>query len=352
MIRVWYNHGYSQTRDALVLLRRPKGTDLFLIATHSNAMAAVFLEADMHEVEPVIAHHTPEGQPLYVDWCLDFCAQHGVDVFVVQRGRNAVARRHAEFEAAGVKLVLVADAETLDIIDDKARFYAACSQAGLPTPLVYDVNTLADFDQACMAIREEGHDVCIKPPYDIFGNGYWRLRDNVPLLHQLMNPHHREIQTAVVRQAFSEADVVPRLLVMQYLPGPEWSVDCLCRDGKLLTGVARRKSGSHQVLETDGAAMDLARVMAETFNLSHLANIQVRRAGPDDALPYVLEINPRMSGGCLYAEMAGLNLPHLQLLNALGRLPDQALPTPHSVAIAAVHGVVDLKASLVDVDYA
>ncbi|MEG2314148.1 ATP-grasp domain-containing protein, partial [Brevundimonas sp.] len=59
--------------------------------------------------------------------------------------------------------------------------------------------------------------------------------------------------------------------------------------------------------------------------------------------PLVLEVNPRMSGGCLYAELSGLNLPHLQLLNALDRLPPDQPKRRTTQMIGPIAGAVDLS---------
>lgn len=343
MIRIWYNHGYSQTRDALALLRRADAEGLALLATHANPLAPVFLTADVFAVEPDAPRTTMEQEAAYVDWCLNFARTHKVDVFVPQRARTAMARRADEFEALGVRLALAADADTLEMIDDKSRFYAAAAAAHLPTPVVHTVNSVEAFDQAVADVRGRGLDVCIKPPRGVFGNGYWRLKDDSSLFSQLMAPDDREIQSRVVRDAVHEMGAaMPPLLVMQYMPGDEWSVDCVCRDGELIDGVARRKMGATQTLEHDGPAFEIARQVARVFTLSNLVNIQFKSSAMDRDAPLVLEINPRMSGGCLYAELAGLNLPHLQLLNVMDCLP-ASRPERPSRRIGAIAGAVDLS---------
>lgn len=344
MIRIWYNHGYSQTRDALALLRRADSEGLVLLATHANPLAPVFLTADVFAVEPDAPRTTPEQEAAYVDWCLNFVRTHQVDVFVPQRARTAVARRLAEFAALGVRLVLAADPDTLEVIDDKSRFYAAAAAAHLPTPVVHTVNSAEAFDQAVADVRGRGLDVCIKPPRGVFGNGYWRLKDDDLLFSQLMAPDNREIQTRVVRDAVQEMGAaMPPLLVMQYMPGDEWSVDCVCREGELVEGVARRKMGATQTLEHDGPAIEMARQVARVFTLSNLVNIQFKSSSMDCDEPLVLEINPRMSGGCLYAELVGLNLPHLQLLNAMDRMPARLPERTGRRQIGTIAGAVDLS---------
>lgn len=344
MIRIWYNHGYSQTRDALIMLRRADPDGVVLVATHANALAPVFLVADIFAVEPGLPRTTAAQDDAYVDWCLAFAAANQIQLFVPQRGRSAIARRRADFNAAGVHLVLTADADTLDIINDKSQFYRAAAEAGLPTPVVATVHGVAEFDDAVADIRRRGFDACIKPPHGVFGAGYWRLKDDVPLFIQLMNPDQRELQTHVVREAVAAMGAdMPPLLVMQYMPGDEWSIDCVCRDGELVDGIARRKQGSAQILEHDGIALYLARQVAKTFQLSNLINIQLKSSSTTEDAPLVLEINPRMSGGCLYAELSGLNLPHLQLLNALDRLPPAQSERRTTRMIGPIAGAVDLS---------
>ncbi|MFC5373363.1 ATP-grasp domain-containing protein [uncultured Brevundimonas sp.] len=344
MIRIWYNHGYSQTRDALVMLRRADPDGVVLVATHANALAPVFLVADIFAVEPGLPRTTAAQDDAYVDWCLAFATANQIQLFVPQRGRSAIARRRADFTAAGVHLVLTADADTLDIIDDKSQFYRAAAEAGLPTPVVATVHGVAEFDDAVADIRRRGFDACIKPPHGVFGAGYWRLKDDAPLFSQLMNPDQRELQTHVVREAVAAMGAdMPPLLVMQYMPGDEWSIDCVCRDGELVDGIARRKQGSAQILEHDGVALYLARQVAKTFQLSNLINIQFKSSSTTEDTPLVLEVNPRMSGGCLYAELSGLNLPHLQLLNALDRLPPDQSERRTTRMIGPIAGAVDLS---------
>lgn len=340
MIRIWYNHGYSQTRDALALLKQADHVGLVLVATHASILAPVFLAADEYAVEPELGGDADQ----YVDWCLSFAVDRAIAVFVPQRGRSAIARRIGDFAAQGVRVLLAADADMLEVIDDKARLYQVAAAAGLPTPIAVAVRSLPAFDHALSSILEQGLEACIKPPRGVFGAGYWRLRDDVSLFEQLMDPDAREMQTQIVRQALGESGPdTPPLLVMQYLPGQEWSVDCICRDGRLIQGIARRKTGSTQVLETRGPAMTMAARVAEVFSLSNLVNIQLKSSLSEEDVPHLLEINPRMSGGCLYAHLGGLNLPHLQLLNALDRLPD-TLPSEVSEerVIGAIAGAVDL----------
>lgn len=341
-MRVWYNHGFSQTRDAFALIREAM-PEAFLIATHGRETAPVLQIADHADggVDQIV--ETDEGRLAYLDWCLDFARRHRVDVFVAQRARIFLARHAAAFAAIGTKLVVAADAGTLEAIEDKGSFYERCAAAGLPTPLTIPFHGEAEFQAAHRAIFDAGHSTCVKPRHGVFASGYYRLVENMPLFKSLMRIDDRVLDRNVFVTALRTNPEPSAMLAMQHLPGREWSVDCVCDQGEIIAAVSRSKHGYSQVIEGDGPAMDLARQVARLFDLSNLVNIQLKSSRKDRDVPHVLEINTRMSGGCAYAALAGVNLPYIQLLLATGRLDRSALPTPRRVLGASINQVIDIS---------
>jgi hypothetical protein len=117
-------------------------------------------------------------------------------------------------------------------------------------------------------------------------------------------------------------------MVMRYLEGNERSVDCLADHGKLLRHVIRRKSGlpgGAQILEEHTEISAMAKRLTSLFRLNGLYNIQFRESG---GIPYLLEINPRMSGGIHYTTPSGLNLPYWGVSHALGLCAEEEIPFP------------------------
>lgn len=336
-LRVWYNAGYSETGNAIALVN---GSGQFTtIASHSRQTSPMLVAADHADIEPSFDRSTPAGADAYTDWCLDFVVANRVQLFVVQRGRSAIARRLGEFAQAGCKALVTADADTLETIENKAQFYRICAAAGLPTPLAISVQDAAGFDAAHAVITGAGHAACIKPPRGVFGSGYFKLDDTRPAFDRLMSIDDRVLPTWLVRAAIAERGSIPDLLVMQHLPGTEWSVDCLCDQGRILAGFVRAKSANSQAISHDEALMALAGAVAAQFNLSNVVNIQFKSATPGTGSPHVLEINPRMSGGCAAGALAGINLPVLQLLHAAGR----ALPARRADAVMVTSASAMIK---------
>lgn len=330
MRTIWFNQGYSSVRDALAMIRAgaaESGVMVRLIASHRDAGAPAMAEADLAIVEPVIDRESRD----YMDWCVSVCADHDVDLFVVQSGRAALALWREAFATIGTRMSIPGDAATLRLIDDKAAFCPAALAADLPMPWTREIATADEFDAALAALDALGLEPCVKPPEGVFGAGFWRLDTSHDLFAGLMNPHAHRIAPAAIRAALATAEA-PRLLVLEHLPGEEMSIDCVARHGKALALVGRRKLGRVQRLEVEGPAIDIARRAVAAFGLSGLINIQVRAAAGEDDLR-LLEINSRMSGGCFHTIHAGINLPWLDVGSALGEIADDDIPVPQGGAL-------------------
>jgi biotin carboxylase len=329
MPTIWYNQGYSVVRDAIQLVREGAEaagvSDLRLLASHADFQANVLEEADLGFLEPAGLRGDEEGDAAYAAWCADRCRELGVDLFIVQGGQSAIATHRHLFPDA-TRVVLPATAERLAQIHDKGVFHQIATQAGIPMAWSMTVGNARDFDAALQQLEARGLAPCIKPREGVFGAGFWRLDERYDLLEALMGGDRRRVSAAVMRDAIAAADRPVRLLAMEYLPGPEWSLDCICDEGRLVVGVARRKRGRVQELETEGPIFAMAEAAIATFALSGQINVQFKAADEDGGDPRLLEINPRMSGGMARTRFAGVNLPWRHVALLLGLEPPAEQP--------------------------
>lgn len=339
--KIWFNRGLSTVRDALSMIAGDRLPGLSLLASHVDPLSPVLAAADDGFLEPVCDTATPEGAASYLAFCLETCRARRVDFFLVQGQSRLMADRGAEFAAIGTRLVVSGDSVTLGLLRDKARFAEAAAGLGLPVPETIEIRGPEAFDAAVARLRAEGREACVKPPAGVFGAGFWRLAET-GLLGCLLDPDARRMPAATLRAALAETPD-RRLLVMEYLAGTEWSVDCLCAGGETLAAIARRKLGGVQRIETVGPVLDLAARAVAAFGLSGIVNVQFRAiSGETD--PRLLEINPRMSGGLIYTRASGLNLPWWQVALLTGARRPEEMPRPRPALVAPVTGCVTLAA--------
>jgi carbamoylphosphate synthase large subunit len=331
---IWFNQGYSSVRDALVMIREEAGGKVRLLASHRDPHAPVMHVADDVLIEPSINRSSPEGEAAYLNFCLETCASKKVNMFVVQSGRAFLAAHVEAFAKVGTKLLVPADREKQSLIDDKARFYDAAIAANIPMPWTREIKDHDSYDAAIAELDRLGLAICVKPPQGVFGGGFWKLKPERGLFDTLMNPDGHEVAQEVMRSAIMAAQN-KRLLVLEYLKGPEWSIDCVCKDGELIVGVGRRKLGRAQRLEVDGPIFDISRKAIAAFGLSGLINVQCKAADEDGNDVRLLEINSRMSGGCLYTRYSGVKLPWINIALELGLLSRSEVPLPKGGSLVA-----------------
>ncbi len=324
---MWFNEGLSAVHDALVLIREADAArELKLLSSHSRPEAPVLAVADVSFPEPPRMRSEE-----YVAWCLQTCREHGVDLFVPGRQREAISARRAEFEAMGTRVLVAASAEVIALAERKDLFYASL-EGVVPLPEFRVIRTLAEFDAAWAELRPRHRRLCIKPAVGVFGVGFHILSEQHDAYEGLIGGNGLIVGVEAFRSALAAAREPRRLLLMEHLPGTERSVDCLARDGTLIVAVSRRKRGGFQVLEVEGAAIEIAAAIIAKHNLNGLVNVQTRDGRGE---PRLLELNARMSGGMLYACCSGVNFPWWSVALALGIRDASEVPRPQGELLVA-----------------
>lgn len=308
-MRVWFNRTFSSVYSAIKLIREADTAGRFHI-THSNPNphSPAGCVSDAFFIEP-----TGLDDAAYVDWCVTFCREHRIDIFIPGKGATLLAGEMERFAAIGTRLNSVATQDALKTIHEKARFYAQTRIAGAPVADFAPFHSLEEFDAAHAVLRARHAKLCIKPSNSVFGLGFAILdeeRSSAALLIAGVE-YHTGLQD--FRRGLGELGLVRTMLLMAYLDGHEYSVDCVGDNGRLVTAVVRKKpmqSGRGQLIDMRDDILDATAELARLYGLNGMFNVQFREGGGQ---LHLLEINPRMSGGIGMACVAGPNLPYIAL---------------------------------------
>jgi biotin carboxylase len=317
---VWFNQHLSNTWHALRAVREVQRPGEFrLLCTHRWRHYPGRKFSDYFEPEPAEISDAD-----YVEFCLEFARNHAVELFYPWRRVIPILKARERFAQLGTRLVVVADVDTLRLLGSKVEQYRALGPGVAPLPEFEVVNTLAQFEAAYARLRDRGWRVCYKPAVSIFGFGFHILTERESPRGNSVVRTVAEARRALAARQQPFAD----LLLMPYLPGPERSIDCLADQGHLVRCVIRRKSmrDHHaQTIEHNPAIEEVARRITAKLRLNAVFNIQLRNDGDT---PYLLEVNPRMSGGIPAACTTGLVLPYWALRLALGTARPEEVPHP------------------------
>jgi carbamoyl-phosphate synthase large subunit len=239
----------------------------------------------------------PGDDPRFVDQLQEICARHGIDVLVptVDVELLPISLRRVSFAALGTR-VLVAPPAALRTCLDKARLIDACaSVCPVPRSAILDER----FSAAGWPFP-----LLVKPRSGAGGRGV-----HVVAGERELSAHERS----------------GKLLVQEYLPGEEYSVDVLAgEDGAVLAAVPRVRlkvdSGVAVAARTvhDADLEAHAAAVARAVGLTGVANVQFRRDARGVAR--LLEVNARFPGTLPLTIESGVHMPRLALQSVLGTL--------------------------------
>jgi carbamoyl-phosphate synthase large subunit len=260
----------------------------------------------------------------YVPALATVVARERPDVLFVQSSAEVgpVARSRATFTDLGAR-VLVAAPEAVALCADKAAMYAALQGTTVPQPTSIVAASLDEFVAAARDLGYPDAPVCFKPPVAKGSRGFHVLQPRVDVAHQLLAERGGSLPLTLddFVAAFRDLRPFPRLLLMEFVEGPEHTVDALAGAGEVIL----HQTKTREEINT-GLAMafktvdrpDLVRVSGEicrTAGLDWFVNIQFK----GDRL---LEVNPRVS---TFVYQEDFNLPYLGIKYALGELDREAV---------------------------
>ena len=254
-----------------------------IIATDSNRLSAGFFMASAYAVMPKVV-----DEENYIKKLEEVINNHNVQVLMPSSGYDIYPYskyRRKIIEEFGAKPV-VSDLESIEICFDKMMtFEKLNSKFDMPFTTT-NPDKITEFPVIAKPRREKGgYDMMIVENEDNLRN---------------------------VTSKFSN------MIFQEYLPGTEYTVDVLCDlHKKPFVAVPRIRLETKAGISTKGKVVHHPQIeqscmdIAKSVGIIGPCCIQLK-ASRDGALKLV-EINPRMGGGTIFATLAGANFPALVL---------------------------------------
>ncbi|TKD68260.1 ATP-grasp domain-containing protein [Pseudalkalibacillus hwajinpoensis] len=310
MSKIWFNRWFTTVAHYIELIRNNEdGAAFEIYGSHPNEDALYLQYCDHAFVEPDISGEA------YIDYCLSVCKEKKIDLFIPRKENVLISQNLSKFHEIGVK-VLVCNAELMALMDNKAAMYHSIiereKEKGIPLVPIPDyavVTNVHDFRKAYSDLTKKGHTVCFKPVIGEGANGFRVIKEGQETIEELLTEGvSRRISFEYACSILSQKDTFPDLMVLEYLDGYEYSIDCLAYDGELHLAIPRKKAGGRiRELEENQELLDIARALHREYSIDYISNIQVKFS---KGVPKLLEINPRMAGGLNISCLSGVNIPY------------------------------------------
>lgn len=304
-------------------LRNNGERELFIVGVDMNEMATCRTKVDRFYKVPSASH------PDFISNILDICKMERIDVLtsIVTNELEIFAKEKAEFEKIGTKLSVM-DYEPLHIANNKGLLLNSMKNAGIRTPEFRIVKTPEELEHAAYKLGYPKKPIVIKPTFGNGSRGTRILDETKSLYDRFFNEKPNSMYSTLdeVMKIVKEKNIIPEMMIMEFLPGADLSVDILADKGKTLYTSCRRGNVVSSimvssVIDLDFDAIELCKQVTELLKLD--GNMGFDTKVDSNGVPQLMEINPRLPAGVVASVAAGINFPYLRIKQVLGeKLPE------------------------------
>jgi len=259
-----------------------------------------------------------------VDKFLEICEEENIDVILPQvtNELEVFSRNKSKFEKIGVKIG-VSDLYGLCIANNKFLLTRLAERIGWSVPKFALVKSLEELEDVLSSFGYPEKPVVVKPPVSRGMRGLRIIDENKDKFALWANekPTGIYLTKKEFENIFENKDF-PELMVMEYLPGEEYTVDALAMNGRSFVIIPRKRlqirSGItfQGITEKNEKIIRYSDALIKELKLSYAFGFQFKL--DKDGEPKLLECNPRIQGTMVLATFAGANIIYSALKLLLG----------------------------------
>lgn len=313
--------GAPGIRGTLFCLRKgaeAEGVTLHIVGTDINqGTVGSFMVDKFIQIEP------PESKK-YVNDMLNICVDESVDIVLPQTTRELypLAWNKHLFEALCIK-VMVSDAPVIDRAINKFAVLSEFEALDFPIPNYQMCASMSRFIEIVCKMGYPDVPVAVKPPFSNGMRGFRVLRIGAWNVKRFLEekPDGSEISLEQFCRDLNGSGEWPELLVMEYLPGPEYSVDAFIGE-KVRVAIPRLRQKIRSGISFDTVIEQRTDITqwtlqyGEDVGLRYAFGLQYKL--DKDGVPKVLECNPRVQGTMVASYFAGANMIWMSVKELMG----------------------------------
>ena len=261
----------------------------------------------------------------FIDFLLDLCIEIGIDVIfpLVTRELFELSTHKQKFLKKGIKII-VSDKDALFLANNKCSLYNHLKDNKIQVPEFYVVNNKSELAEAAIKLNYGQVPIVVKPCIGNGSRGMRVLDGTADRFDLLFNQKPSSIFTTLEEVITSIGDKkIPRIVVSEYLPGDELTIDTIVNNGELVDCLIRKRTRINNGISTAGNFVDnkeiyeyVEKIVSSIPMLDGPIGFQVKKSAKGKYL--LLESNPRIQGTSVAALGLGVNLPQRAVNQALG----------------------------------
>lgn len=248
----------------------------------------------------------------YLKTIYDLCIKKRVKILIPQNTSELLilSSNKCLFENIGTR-ILLSDKEAIEIANNKFKLMNLCLENKIPVAKFYKANNISDLIKFATKLGWPKNKIVIKPPSSNGMRGVRIIDENINLKKMFYDEKPTSLYVNMNNIKKILGDFFPELLIMEYLPGKEYTVDvlriknysCIIPRKRDLVRSGITFNGS---LEKNEKIIEYSKIISDKLNLKYCFGFQYKL--DEDGIPKILESNPRIQGTMIMSTLAGANI--------------------------------------------
>ncbi len=245
--------------------------------------------------------------PHYIDDIFDICQREKITALFPMNTNELELFETARERFAEIGTNVILTSGLLKIANDKLRMNLYLSRHGIRQPFTRTACSYSDY-QTVSAKRPDTR-LCIKLPHGCGGRGFRVIGDEEYIKERSAPISY--ISQVELEKLFKNFDEL--FMIQEYLPGTEYTVDVLSIKGKVVAGATKRNGDVEGIahrseIVPNGEAFEQCVKACEALRLDGNVGFDLKENA--EGVPYIIDINPRLTATVSLVQKAGLNLPY------------------------------------------
>lgn len=320
LIRVLVTGAGSPGGPGIIKALQAKG--VYVVGADINNFASGRFLCDEFESIP------KPDDPSFMDEVIKVCKNYDVEYIfpLVTKELYRFSMDIDKYHSHNIQ-VLVSGYESLKILNDKKILSNFCNKLNVPTPNFKVFNKSSELISHLESISEP---VVVKPSYGNGSRGIRILDDGHDKFYSMFNDKPNSLRTTKSEYIdIIKGHDIPEIMVCEYLPGDEVTVDCIVGKSHESVILIRKRTEMREGISVAGEFI-LDEIIEQNVKsiLSNLPCVfgpigfQFKKSF--DGIYKILESNPRLQGTSVSAFALGYNYPY----NCLSLLHSNCLTEP------------------------
>lgn len=259
--------------------------------------------------------------PTFVETILDIAKKQDIQVILPETTREImVFSKHIEQFGKNNIAVVVSSSESILVANDKYLLLEKVKKIGLPYPEYFLTDSQKSLLEAAKRLGYPKKKVVVKPRVSNGSRGVRILTKDSWNTQKFLKekPEGLEINLEDLSKILTRGEW-PELLVMEFLPGPEYTVDVFRNNrGTVVIPRLREKIRSgitfDAKIELRKDIIDQCKNLAGALDLMYCFGFQFKLS--EDGIPKIIECNPRVQGTMAASTLAGFNMIYYSVKQA------------------------------------